>query len=120
MHDADGRIDRDFVLLWSVLRPGGLIVVDDYENRASFQPVSPRSPDGGTKSLLTFRLLKQFMRWGLVTRRRVVGNTFFGCKPENADFRLFDSAVCHRILRDVEAERDTYLLSRATSIAERI
>jgi len=109
VHDADGRIDRDFALFWPILRPDGLIIIDDFENRPSFRPVSVESPDGGTKSLLTFRLLTQFMQWGLVARTRVIGNTFFGRKPENADFGRFDAAVCNRIAAGVEAERDAYL-----------
>src|SRR5262249_20449188 len=89
VHDADGRIDRDFSLFWPLLRADGLIIIDDYENRPSFQPVSPRSPDGGTKSLVTFRLLNQFEQWGLVARDRVMGNTYFGHKPTQADFNRF-------------------------------
>jgi predicted O-methyltransferase YrrM len=114
VHDADGRIDRDFALFFPLLRPGGLVIIDDYENRAAYQPVSARYPDGGTKSLLTFRLLNQLMRWGLVTRRRVVGNTFFGRKPEGADFSRFDADACRRIVADVNATRDRYLQSVRT------
>ena len=109
VHDADGRIDRDFALFWPLLRPSGLIVIDDYENRPAFEPISVRSPDGGTKSLVTFRLLSQMMRWGLVARARVIGHTFFGFKPETADFRQFNAEACRRIVRQVEAERDAYL-----------
>ena len=115
VHDADGRIDRDFALFWPHLRPGGLIIIDDYENRPSFQRISPSSPDGGTKSLVTFRLLNQFMRWGLVTRSRVVGNTYFGYKPEGADFSRFSTDVCQRIVGEVDGERDRYLQSHSTT-----
>jgi predicted O-methyltransferase YrrM len=113
VHDADGRIDRDFAVFWPLLRPGGLIVIDDYENRPEFQSVSPRRPDGGTKSLVTFRLLNQLMKWGLVKRHRVVGNTFFGYKPQGADFTRFSADVLRRIVGDVDTERDRYLRSRA-------
>ena len=40
--DADGRLDRDFALFWPLLQSGGLIVVDDYNNRDAFKPVSDR------------------------------------------------------------------------------
>jgi Methyltransferase domain len=116
VHDADGRIDRDFAVFWPLLRPDGLIVIDDYENRPEFQPVSPRRPDGGTKSLVTFRLLNQFMKWGLVTRSCVVGNTFFGYKPQGADFSRFSADVCRRIAGDVDAERDRYLQSHPADL----
>jgi hypothetical protein len=94
-------------------RAGGLIVIDDYENRPSFGPVSVESPDGGTKSLLTFKLLTQLMKWRLVARTRVMGNTFFGRKPERADFSRFDAEVCNGIAADVESERDAYLRLRS-------
>jgi len=112
IHDADGRIDRDFALFWSILQPGGLIVVDDYENRATFRPVSPRFPDGGTKSVVTFKLLNQFIDWGLVKRNRVIGNTFFGYKPANADFGRFSAERCLDIVRQVESARDAHLKGR--------
>jgi precorrin-6B methylase 2 len=113
VHDADGRIDRDFELFWSILRPGGLIVVDDYENRATFRPVSPRFPDGGTKSLVTFKLLNQFIDWGLVKRGRVIGSTFFGYKPESADFCRFNAERCLDIVRQVESAREAHLATRS-------
>jgi hypothetical protein len=69
----------------------------------------------GTKSLVTFRLLNELMRWGLVTRSRVVGNTFFGSKPERADFSRFSADVFQRIVGEVDAECDRYLQSHNTT-----
>jgi predicted O-methyltransferase YrrM len=120
VHDADGRIDRDFALFWPLLRPGGLIVIDDYENHASFQPTSGRFPDGGTKSLVTFRLLNQMMQWGLIKRTRVIGNTFFGFKPETANFGRFSAKSCFEIVSQVGAERDAYLQARGITVPQSV
>lgn len=109
-HDADGHIDRDFRLFWPLLEPGGLIVVDDYrETTAKFQRPDERRPQGGIKGPLTWRLLNQFIEWGLFTPLETVGETTFGLKPEGADFSRFDEAVCDEIYRGVIRDRDAYL-----------
>jgi predicted O-methyltransferase YrrM len=112
--DADGRIDRDFFHFWPRLCPGGLLVVDDAVELRDFRPRSPRHPDGGTKFLLTARLLQQFVRWGLFEPRRRVRNTLFGRKPEGADFSRFDRAVCERIVAEVEEEWEAWNRTRGS------
>lgn len=113
IHDADGRLDRDFSFFWPRLIPGGLLVIDDYENRCTFQPRSVRYPDGGIKSILTYRLLNQFMAWDLVRKHCIIRRrTFFGYKPAGADFSRFDSLVCQRIIREVEAEYAAWWISQ--------
>jgi predicted O-methyltransferase YrrM len=103
--DADGRIDRDFQLFWKRLVPGGLIVVDDYENAAKYLPISERRPTGGMKKLIVFRLFNQLRAWGLVDAIEIQGTTVFGRKPPEADFARFDPEVCREILDGVERER---------------
>jgi predicted O-methyltransferase YrrM len=45
VHDADGRVDRDFFLFWPLLRDGCAIVIDDYADEpAKYRPVTPRHP----------------------------------------------------------------------------
>jgi predicted O-methyltransferase YrrM len=114
VHDADGRLDRDFFLFWPLLRPGGLIIVDDYANSPHFKPISERNPQGGINSVMTFRLLNQMIEWGLFRATRHMGNTVFGIKPAGADFSRFDREACRRIIEQVERERDAYLARTGT------
>jgi len=119
VHDADGRLDRDFSLFWPLLRPGGLIIVDDYANSPHFKPISERNPQGGIKSVMTFRLLNQMIEWGLFRLTRRMGNTAFGIKPVGADFSRFDRQACRRIIEQVERERDAFLAKAGTERAIR-
>ncbi|BAY25935.1 hypothetical protein NIES2100_57450 [Calothrix sp. NIES-2100] len=111
IHDADGRIDRDFYLFWPLLYEGGLIIIDDYANEANYQPISPRHPLGGAKLILTYRLLNQIIEWGLFKPTHKIGKTIFGIKPRNADFSRFNLATCQKIVADIESERREYLAS---------
>lgn len=119
IHDADGRVDRDFYLFWPLLEPGGLIIIDDYANKANYQPVSDRHPTGGAKSMITYRLLNQIIDWGLFQTTHKIGKTIFGIKPYNADFNRFDREVCQQIINTVEQERDDFLKSREKSLVTR-
>lgn len=109
IHDADGRLDRDFYLFWERLQPGGLIVVDDYANEPKYKPISDRHPQGGAKSVITYRLLNQIIEWGLFQPTHKIGKTIFGIKPLNADFRRFDLAICQKIIEAVQQERNQVL-----------
>lgn len=105
MSDADGHLDRDFALFWPRLIPGGAIVVDDYDNRTdTFRPISTRHPQGGTKRLLSYRLLNQIMAWGLMRKTGRFRDTVFGVKPAGADFTRFDPAACAAIRDGVTRE----------------
>ncbi|MDZ7957340.1 MAG: class I SAM-dependent methyltransferase [Aulosira sp. DedQUE10] len=117
IHDADGRIDRDFYLFWPLLQPGGLIIVDDYANEAKFQPISDRHPQGGAKSMITYRLLNQIIEWGLFKTTYKIGKTIFGIKPSNADFSRFNLETCQRIIKEVQKERSNYLEHRELSLS---
>jgi len=106
IHDADGRLDRDFQLFWPRLVPGGLIVVDDYREFKRFKPISERHPQGGIKRLLTYRLLNQFIEWGLFDLSEVYdGITAFGTKPHDADLSRLDTETCDAIRQEVWQER---------------
>ncbi|WP_206756961.1 class I SAM-dependent methyltransferase [Tolypothrix sp. FACHB-123] len=117
IHDADGRIDRDFYLFWPLLCEGGLIIIDDYANEANYQPISERHPLGGAKLILTYRLLNQIMEWGLFKPTLKIGKTIFGIKPRNADFSRFNLATCQNIVAEIESERREYLASRARAVS---
>lgn len=106
IHDADGRLDRDFFLFWPLLRPGGLIIIDDYENKPKYQPVSSQYPQGGIKLVVTYRLVNQLVEWGLLSIKEKKGATIFGFKPEDGDISKLDLKVCEQIIKQVEQERD--------------
>lgn len=108
MHDADGRIDRDFAIFWPMLIDDGLIVIDDYYGKANFKPISPKFPLGGTKNLITYRLVNQFVAWGLMEIDTIDRFTVFGHKPRGADFSRFDPTVCERIVDTVLDEHPGY------------
>lgn len=112
IHDADGRLDRDFALFWPLLRPGGLIIVDDYENKTQYKPGSRLRPHGGIKKVLTYRLVNKFIEWGLFEPYVTLRGTVFGYKPPHAEFKLFDLDACSSIVEEVERERRTYLAQR--------
>lgn len=107
--DADGRVDRDFYWFWPILKPGGLIVVDDYAERAKYLPITERRPTGGMKALITYRLLNQMIEWGLFRATCEKGDTVFGYKPEDADFERFDLQICEKIVERIELERTRHL-----------
>lgn len=119
IHDADGRVDRDFYLFWPLLEPGGLIIVDDYANKASYKPVSDRHPTGGAKSMMTYRLLNKIIEWGLFKTTHKIGKTIFGIKPHDADFNRFDREVCQQIIKTIEQERDKDLGCHEKSLVTR-
>jgi predicted O-methyltransferase YrrM len=105
MHDADGRLDRDFLLFWPLLQPGGLMFIDDYSNTPRYTPVSDEHPHGGIKSVMTYRLLNQMIGWGLFVPFATIGQTIFGRKPPDANFGSFDLETCARIIDGVGRER---------------
>lgn len=119
MHDADGRVDRDFYLFWNRLQPGGLIIVDDYANEAKYKPISDRHPTGGAKSIITYRLLNQMIQWGLFEPTTKIGKTIFGIKPIGADFSLFNLETCRRIVAGVEREREEFLKRQEQTLSFR-
>lgn len=104
VHDADGAIDRDFAAFWPRTVAGGLIVIDDYEAKHRYVPVSARYPDGGSKGVLTYRLLNQFIEWGLFEPMVLIGLTMFGHKPTGADFSRFDQERCDAIRAELDRE----------------
>jgi len=103
IHDADGRLDRDFFLFWPRLIDGGFIMADDYEDIIE----TKTKPDGTLavfgKKLLTYRLLNLMRDWGLIEIDEIRRGTVFGHKPPGADFSKFDLAACEQVIADVKA-----------------
>ena len=109
IHDADGHLERDFLLFWPLLIDNGLIIVDDYSEKTVFTKVSTRHPQGGIKSLMTYRLLNQLIEWGLFKVDTQIGDTIYGTKPVNADFSKLDMQKCQKIINQVKEEHRRYI-----------
>ena len=77
IHDADGRIDRDFTLFFPLLIDGGYVIIDDYVEKADFKPISMEFPFGGTKGLITYRLVNQIIEWDLIKVDKVLNKLIF-------------------------------------------
>lgn len=107
--DADGRLDRDFSIFWPILRPGGLIILDDYRSKATYKPMNARHPQGGIKPVQVYRLLNKIAEWGLFKFTYKMGDVVFGYKPPDADFNRFDLDVCQNIIEEIYQERTEYL-----------
>lgn len=105
IHDADGRVDRDFFFFYQLLTDQALIIIDDYENKSEYREISARYPDGGTKKITTYRLVQQMLDWGLLEIDAVEKGTLFGHKPNTADFSNFDRKECEHIVAKVMKER---------------
>jgi len=81
MMDADGRLDRDFVLFYDRLKPGGIIVIDDCDDRIKVKFKS-NIMLVDQKHRLTHLFINKFEQLGFLERIEIVGNTYFGHKPE--------------------------------------
>lgn len=81
--DADGRLDRDFELLYEHLIPGAAVIIDDYEMDRGYHDESERYPLGGGKSYRTFCFTNYLLEEGFLHREKVIEGTFFGTIPPN-------------------------------------
>lgn len=91
VHDADGRLDRDFSLLWPMVVPGGLIVVDDYGS-LDVETLIAQAPRSARKKLMIRRGLDLLMDAGMFVPEWRCGNTMFGRRPDGVSVppALFD------------------------------
>ena len=99
MHDADGRLDRDFSLLWPRVVTGGLLVVDDYETPDVEALIATR-PARVRKKLMIKRGLDLLIQAGMFVVERCHGSTMFGRKPDGA-------ASSAAVFRDLKEALDT-------------
>jgi len=109
IHDADGRVDRDFFLFYPMLIDGGLVVIDDYEDKKKYVPVSNRYPRGGVKAQMTYRLVKQFLNWELIREKYKVDNTLFCIKNGKFSFDKSKLEKCKRIIDNLKREHAEYI-----------
>jgi len=81
MHDADGRLDRDFDLLWPLTIDGGLIIVDDCLARAELGELLAEKGSSGRKFFMTAAGWKVIVAAGLVEQATRIDSTVFAVKP---------------------------------------
>ena len=105
LHDAEGRIDREFALYWPRTVEGGRIIIDDYEEFADRERADKPWP-GGAKRHKICALLNQFMDWGLIEVEAVHERTVIGRKPVGADFSRFDPQRCAELVAEAEARHE--------------
>lgn len=101
MLDADGSIDRDLALFYNRLQPGAPIIVDDCVDLVRIKYLQGRSVRVDLKHKLTHELVEYFVAAGMIERETLLGGTFFGRKPEQAeevDFSRLDIVGQYRKL----------------------
>jgi predicted O-methyltransferase YrrM len=127
--DSDGAIDRVFQYFYNQLKPGAAIVIDDYEDKIKV-PKSIAKQEGIADYLIekevstleelcplgkhytTWKLTNYLIDQGYLIKREVIGNTFFGIKPQNAlqpikwDLNAFKE-IRHEILKQYESHVST-------------
>lgn len=91
MLDADGRIDRDFLLYYSKLKPGGQIVIDDADTEIFLSLNADKEAYIDLKHRITSLLVDRLNRSGYITDLEMVSNTLFctstGKRLETEEFK---------------------------------
>lgn len=77
MLDCDGRIDRDLGVFLDRVVPGGAVIIDDCADRVRATP-KPGGVRIDQKHRLTWLLANSAEHHGLIQRREVVNQTWFG------------------------------------------
>jgi len=123
MLDADGRIDRDFVLFYDRLKPGGYIIIDDCDDR-----IKVKLKSGimlvDQKHKLTHLFIKKLEALGFLEEVEIAGNTYFGRKPDSSGQSIQELSIletsaiyanlvfCHINYMDMMIKTFLYYLSR--------
>jgi hypothetical protein len=102
--DADGKLDRDFEMLYNLLAPGAILVIDDYSAVRDYAEQSTARPLGGGKNVRTFYYLNHLLAQGLVGKLFVCQTTFFGYKTVTGD--VDDVAECDLAAVEAAIEED--------------
>lgn len=87
MLDADGRIDRDFILFYKKLKPGGLIVVDDADRGIYLSLNCDKEIYIDLKHRITSLMLDNLYKAGYIDDLKMVSNTLF-CRATGKDLEL--------------------------------
>jgi predicted O-methyltransferase YrrM len=101
--DADGFIDRDFLLFYNLLKPGADIIIDDYINFKDVASKSQSNPLG--KGYATYIFVNYFLDKKLIRKDKIIEGTIFCKKPEEIIEPVkFDEDELIRIRTEILAE----------------
>ena len=75
--DADGEVGRDICGLSDQITSNTVIMIDDFVDYPMYRAISPEYPFGGTKCVLTFRIVDWLVSSGYVVVQRQIGKTVF-------------------------------------------
>ena len=109
--DADGRLDRDFAVLWPQVIGGGPIVIDDYGSGDIDALL--KEPGNAPKLLKTRRGVDFLRAEGLLAVDGWYGRTLFGHKPTDAPALRGETIDTLRtIIRAADREMREHLAAR--------
>ena len=100
MLDADGRIDRDLLLLYDRLLPGATLIIDDCLDKVRLHKTGPATYRIDAKMRLVFLLVSWMERSGLLITGNQVKDTCFATKPVGAGKKL-DPAEILEVYREL-------------------
>ncbi len=115
IHDADGRIDRDFRLFYDRLIDGALIVIDDVVRIDPDRPIKDKTQaQHFRKFMITCKLIDEMERLGLLENISYTLSTAFCRKPKDTTAAVIDPQRIERLLQEVEDEL-AHGLARSTA-----
>jgi colanic acid/amylovoran biosynthesis glycosyltransferase len=105
--DADGALDRDFIIFYNLLLPGADIIIDDYENIKHLSYDSIKNPLG--KKYSTYLFVNYFLEKGLIQKEMMINNTIFCKKPENINYSvIINEKDLEEIRLKIKNEAESY------------
>ena len=115
MLDADGMIDRDVRLFYDLLQPACPIIIDDVADVTRLKAVGGRRYRVDQKLRLSYLLLQEILRHGLVEEGETIGATFFSRKTDRrADDLPYERVMnVYRSLVFADAEAPPWYSRRA-------
>lgn len=114
MLDADGRIDRDLMLLYDRITLGGAIIIDDNVDLIRLKMTSWSTFGIDSKMKLTHLLVRYLMEKRFITPGINIKNTYFGKKMNNSsqDIDLNDIIGIYRELVFTSARLTPIMITR--------
>lgn len=102
--DADGELHRDFDLLYDLLEPGAVVIIDDYSLRRDYVEKSESYPLGGGKDYRTFCYVNHFLETDVLKELEVIDTTFFGTKSVTTPYPPEEAAI-DKIKQHLDTDR---------------